>query len=380
MNDKRKPFTVHVIGAGKGESIILQMPNGEWGVVDCYAPSIKNSETNQTLRFLRRNEVESLQFLCLSHPHEDHFRGITHILTEYEGKIRQIWRFPARPLFKVVAHLQAESNEKEGHLVKKTSVAELAEFFRRVDGMRKSKSVAIRLVEGYKLIYSDTVISEGKSIPLKIFALGPDGSLVDAYQALIENYFKGKIERAEANSKRHNLISGVLLVKYGQTNVILGGDAERESWEQILNDSLRISEGMLIAADLVKISHHGSKRGIADSLWERLTELNQNRECYAVLTPFLAQRLPDKQAIEHIMRYTENIFSTSLPALSFRYRQPHEFLSEYQLRQQLKRAEVDARLLAEPPETISRCSFSFGADGNYLGSEFEGRGIQFLPA
>lgn len=37
MNDKNT-LTVHVIGSGKGESIILQMPNGEWGVVDCYAP------------------------------------------------------------------------------------------------------------------------------------------------------------------------------------------------------------------------------------------------------------------------------------------------------------------------------------------------------
>ena len=172
-------------------------------------------------------------------------------------------------------------------------------------------------------------------------------------------------------SSRHNLISGVLLVKYGQTSVILGGDAERESWEQILNDSIRISEGVSIAADLVKVSHHGSKRSISDSLWERLTfdadgEPNRKRECYAVLTPFFAQRLPDKQAIEHILHHTENLFSTSLSALSFRYRQPQEFLSEYQLRQRLKRAEVDARLLSHSPETICRRSFSFGADGDYL--------------
>ncbi|MBC8231212.1 hypothetical protein H8E77_16805 [bacterium] len=170
-------------------------------------------------------------------------------------------------------------------------------------------------------------------------------------------------------------------MKYGQTSVILGSDAERESWERILNDSIRISEGVSIAADLVKISHHGSKRGIADSLWEKLTFDDEGkRECYAVLTPFFAQRLPDKQAIEHIRRHTEKIFSTSLSALPFRYRQPQEFLSEYQLKRQLKRAKVDAQLLAEPPETISRCSFSFGADGDYLGSEFEGRGGQFLPA
>jgi len=270
--------------------------------------------------------------------------------------------------------------------VKKTSVAELAEFFRKVDRMRKRKSVTIRLVEGYKLLYSDTVISEGKSVPLKIFALGPGGSLVDAYQAMIENYFLGKIELASTNSKRHNLISGVLLVKYGQTKVILGGDAERESWKQILDDSLRQSEGESIAADLVKISHHGSKRSISENLWERLTfsargDLDtKDRECYAVLTPLFAQRLPDKQAIEHIFRYAEKLFSTSLSALSFQYRSPQELMSEYQLKGRLKRANVDARLLTLPPETICRCSFSFGADGDYLSSEFEGRGGQFSLA
>lgn len=141
MNEKRNALTIHVIGAGKGESILLQMPNNAWGIVDCYARSIRDSSTNPTLRFLSRNNVQSLQFLCLTHPHEDHFRGVTHLLTEYEGRIREIWRFPARPLTHVIAHLTAEAEEKDGHPMKKASVAELAEFFRRVDQMRKTESV-----------------------------------------------------------------------------------------------------------------------------------------------------------------------------------------------------------------------------------------------
>lgn len=376
-NEKENQLTVHVIGAGKGESIILQLPNGEWGVVDCYASSIKKSETNQTLQYLLQNKVESLQFICLSHPHEDHFRGITHLLNEYEGEICQIWRFPARPLYKVIAHLQAEAEEKDGHVVKKTSVAELAEFFGRVDRMRKRKEVTIRLVEGYKLLYSDTIKSLGKRIPLKIFSLGPQGSLVDSYQQMIENYFLSKTSLASANSSRHNLISGVLLVKYGQTSVILGSDAQAENWEYILTDSLRQSEGVSLDANLVKISHHGSKRSIVKNLWENFSS---SGKCYAVLTPFFAQSLPDEQAIKHISHYTENIFSTSLSSLSFRYRQPDEFIREYKLRQRLKRADVDARLLTLPPYELCMCSFSFSFLGDYLESEFEGKAGAFLPA
>jgi hypothetical protein len=370
QNKTRNLLSVHVIGAGKGESIILQMPNGQWGVVDCYARVIKDPLTNPTLRFLRRNGVEQLLFLCLTHPHEDHFRGITHLLDEYEGRIGEIWRFAARPLYQVIAHLQAEAVEGGGHPIKRSSVAELTEFFRRVDAMRKRSAVAVRLVEGYKLLLSTTVAANGENVPLKIFALGPSGTLVDAYQAAIENYFVGK--HTHAKTPRHNQISGVLKVQWGQTSVVLGADAERESWEAILSDSIRQTEGTSLAADLVKISHHGSKNGIAKNLWDELTaDSTPERKCDAVLTPFFAQRLPDTEALEQIRNYTDEIFSTSVARP---LKTANTLLFESQLKRRLNRANADARLLDAPPEQLCRCSFSFSATGELVESEFEGGG------
>jgi len=75
MTTKKKSsnLVIHVIGSGAiGESIVVQLPNGNWGVVDCYASSLPNLETNFTLQFLLNQQIQHLEFLCLTHPHNDH--------------------------------------------------------------------------------------------------------------------------------------------------------------------------------------------------------------------------------------------------------------------------------------------------------------------
>ncbi|MBC8230091.1 MBL fold metallo-hydrolase [bacterium] len=105
---RRKPkklLGIHVIGSGKGESILLELPNGECGIVDCFSPSLTKKHLNQTLRLLADFDVTRLRFICLTHPHEDHFRGITHLLETYQENIEEFWVFPARYIRKVIVHL-----------------------------------------------------------------------------------------------------------------------------------------------------------------------------------------------------------------------------------------------------------------------------------
>jgi len=52
-HNEPKPLEVHVLGAGRGESIILSLPDGGWGVVDCCASSSRDESKNATLEFLR---------------------------------------------------------------------------------------------------------------------------------------------------------------------------------------------------------------------------------------------------------------------------------------------------------------------------------------
>ncbi len=80
---------IHLFGATKGESIVLRLPDGRWGVVDCYASSIDRPETNPAIRLLRERSVSELAFLCLTHAHDDHFSGMSHLIREFRP--REFW-------------------------------------------------------------------------------------------------------------------------------------------------------------------------------------------------------------------------------------------------------------------------------------------------
>ena len=330
------------------------------GVLDCYAHSIQNENTNQTLNFLRRRNVQALEFLCLSHPHEYHYRGITQLLKVYDGKLKEFWLFPARTwknVKNVLSHLRTVAEESKepvdlDNVIQQESVDELDCMFQKIDRMRKRGNFTVRLTEDFKLLYSDVVEFGEENAQLKIFSLAPAGNLVYAYQQAIEKSLTNAHEFAQTYYPRHNLISSVLLLKYGETQIILGGDAEKKSWDKILNDKLRINEGESLRSHLVKVSHHGSSNSLTENLWETLVG---DRECYAVITPFQSRRLPERQTISSIAQHTKEIFVTSLKALTF-----------------LKLEEIREYLSSSSLGEFCRCSFSFDGFGTCLSQKFEG--------
>src|SRR3954452_15190803 len=91
MTTSDPTLSLHVFGSSKGESIVLELPGGKWGVIDCYAPSLEDEASNPTLRFLKDRHVDELEFLALTHPHDDHFRGMSQLLQAFP--VRLFWRF-----------------------------------------------------------------------------------------------------------------------------------------------------------------------------------------------------------------------------------------------------------------------------------------------
>ena len=83
---------INILGGGFGESIVLELPNGKVGVLDCFSARLKAAtskervESNPTLRFLVNElRAKSLAFLGFPHPHEDHGRGLSHLLEEFNS-------------------------------------------------------------------------------------------------------------------------------------------------------------------------------------------------------------------------------------------------------------------------------------------------------
>src|ERR1700678_498036 len=84
-------FRLYLYGATEGESIALQLPSGKWGVVDSFASSLENPATNPVYSLLKAKNVDQIEFLCLTHPHDDHFKGMSQLLHGFD--VKQFWTF-----------------------------------------------------------------------------------------------------------------------------------------------------------------------------------------------------------------------------------------------------------------------------------------------
>src|SRR5262249_32305429 len=87
-----------------------------------------------------------------------------------------------------------------------------------------------------------------------------------------------------------------------------GGDVERPGWADVLTE-IRPRD---LAANLVKVSHHGSTNGYCEGLWEHFSASGQPD---AVITSYLSQGLPRKEALDHIRGHTRSMLLTWATAL-----------------------------------------------------------------
>jgi len=354
-----RELTIHVIGSGSvGESIVIHLPNGKWGVVDCYASSLLNLDTNFTLQFLLNKQIQHLEFVCLSHPHDDHYRGMSHILQHFKRNITYFWRFGGVHIREILSYLKKDALSRYDN-EQTESAAELHKIFKLVRQYKKEDSVRrVTRMSDFKLLYKDDISGDNRRNEIRIFSLGPSTKQIELYQETIKNCFlpDGNID-PNKSKPHHNMVSGVLLIRYGNTQVVLGGDAEKPEWDDILEDELRCC----ISAHAVKVSHHGSNTGITENLWATLVN---NFECYALIVPFKRKHLPDKEAVEHIAGLVKEIYTTSKEAVLFDRDITHDIWEDYGFVEKSLIGEVFTVFKAHRATRPGICSLSFDAYGN----------------
>lgn len=299
---------VHVLGAGKGESIIIRLPDGKWGVVDCCAGSSTDPDQNATLGFLRRRGVAELEFLALTHPHDDHFRGMSHLLESFP--VRCFWRFNglSGPHFlRLVRYLRIEA-ESIDRIDEIDAGREFERIFALIaSGRRRGQASPLQKRSGPATLLYPVPPDEGAS--LRIVGLAPSGNQVDRYErGLLRCFNEDGTMGSRLPRAHHNLISMALLIVFGKTRILLGGDVERDGWR----DAIAEMGTDALASHGVKISHHGSTSGYCEGLW---SHISAGTGPIAVVTAYAAQRLPRKAALDHIRPHTRDLYATCLTAV-----------------------------------------------------------------
>jgi beta-lactamase superfamily II metal-dependent hydrolase len=245
---------IHIFNVGQGDSILVEFPEGSWGVVDCKNDSISGMPS--ALEFLVRAGITSLAFVCLTHPHADHYSGLVPILDHFEDNIEKLWMFRLDSIhwakFLEVKHNAATTPKRRGRF------NQLYEIFRHY--AEKLKEDRVELLDANVRLPSIGGV--------EIDCLAPRPRELGAYQSSLARW----AERPTEYKADENRLSTVLRLKYGQTTVILGADARTESWIDIDRETRR--RGDSTAANLVKVSHHGSKEGYFSRAWESMSKPN----------------------------------------------------------------------------------------------------------
>jgi hypothetical protein len=292
-------LSIAVFGPGKGESIVVQLPDGSVGVVDgCREPLDPDDpkgtgdpvrELLQQMQAERGGSAFSLAFVCLTHPHDDHYAGLGRLLGAFHGNINEVWTVPhITPRYHgaLLSWITKERTNRRKHPGRKKpagqqempdveSVKGLERVLVGFEAARTQGKSRLTYLSHNQILGSRTIGSH----PLSIKACGPaHGDLEEALNELLLSLPGG---RGSGQPPRHydpNLTSGALLIRWGKSAVLLGGDllcgtGPHSGWQlagTAIDDEVQV----------VNVAHHASLGAHDSALWSRM------KPALAIVTPF----------------------------------------------------------------------------------------------
>lgn len=188
--------------------------------------------------------------------------GLVDTLKAFTGRIAHFWMFSGQDQESLFSLLDATARAKFN--TKRTSWADLYEEVRRF------KASAI-----YRLVQTGQVLLREPGF--SVTSLAPSDEMIDAYNLRLSELLTSPL----AGLKQHNNdISVALLIEYGATRVLMGGDVTKKGWETALP---RIP-GQPDPMDVVKACHHGSDNDYLADFWDRFKGVKGKTDI--VVTPY----------------------------------------------------------------------------------------------
>ena len=236
----RNTMKTHIIDVGHGDTTIIEFPNTKaLGIIDCFKyAKISNFIFNEL-------QPEEIQFILATHPHQDHIAGILPLIQSCEKK-------------NIPLNLFLQS----GYFIKTGVYRELVKY------LSKKGYLRIQVRAGFEIPHMKQV---------KLRVLSPPSELITK-------------SASDCNNS-----SVVLHAKYGRSKILLSGDAEYANWAHLF-----VGQRDWLRAQVLKLSHHGSKHGTFFELLQTI------RPQYAIISGPSNKKFPHP-LIELILNTDPNL-------------------------------------------------------------------------
>ena len=260
---KAEDLVFHFLNVGFGDTAVIELPPNTsnerlLGIVDC-CDGDKTIKYIKKLKDVRADDginIDGVAFICATHPHYDHISGIKALLTDSETRPAEFWDSGFR-------HNSA------------TYQGILETIYSKGIDMR-------RISSGMEWYF-------GK---LRITALAPSVSLRNRYAtygvdmnnaSIVLRFEHGKKDAVTVESQRYEGGYDPEIERdASQAVVILGGDAEFDSWSHVSHEYPCVERTSthkplvkkmvnLLNCWAIKVAHHGSMHSTPLDVYERMS-------------------------------------------------------------------------------------------------------------
>ncbi|MGV3613129.1 MAG: ComEC/Rec2 family competence protein [Fluviicola sp.] len=237
----------------QGDSIIIEWEDSEVpkvGIIDCKNKGNKNP----VIEHLIDGGYGEIEFLYISHPHQDHYSGIPKLLEFIEEKKIKI---------KIFGHTFDKLNEFWDWLeVDDDATKMLADIARTASRLRNETTLIGRI----QIPSQDTLIPLSKEINLKF--LSPSYDEIEKFKI---DCGVNKSSDPKKASEAANLLSTVICIEHvSGNNILLTSDAEIYTLQRINTQAL-ISSSTIHTC---QVPHHGSYNNYLDIFWASMMKIN----------------------------------------------------------------------------------------------------------
>ncbi|TFG72116.1 MAG: MBL fold metallo-hydrolase [Anaerolineales bacterium] len=229
---------IYILNVGQADTAVIRTPNNKLIVID----AVKPRKVKALLQALQPDRPK-IKHLILTHPHWDHYAGVSSLLSTFPVErvtLAPFWYLPGTSGYHQIINRIQEAE------------------------------IPLNFLSGYDRFYPDGGTYPAYENQPYVELLGPpNNTLADLY---------------ESQLLTPNHLCIITRVTYGAFSIVLAADAQMENWAHYDR------EGMLAQrCDVLKAAHHGSRNGIQ---WERLERLSPSLVVVSS-DPEMGHHLPD---------------------------------------------------------------------------------------